>query len=112
MVVPVYQVKSVALSAASNGRYLVQADGEVSTGGYTNPMLVSRGGIVDSDGNLDYDFMAEPPPPHTMVTQAFQGLNASVYFGGPGTSVKGLRQVRVFAKEGAVVAAFPPNAGS
>jgi hypothetical protein len=107
--IKVYDIVSVnVFYQQSTGNYRVDAVGRVSTGGYSDPQLVSQGGVV-ANGTLDFDFMATPPPPHTMTTQAFVTFKASAIFGGPGTDLKGLTSVRVFATTNSGSARFPPE---
>ena len=54
---------------------LVEAEGFVSTGGWSAPELRLRNDA--QDGYLEFDFVARPPAPGSIVTQAFQRVTAS-----------------------------------
>jgi hypothetical protein len=108
---PVYSITSVTLSSPSAKRYLILAQGQVPTGGWTNAGLAARTGVIDSDGNMDYDFLAEPPPKGAIVTQAFEAVSGSSYFDDDG-NLQGLRQVRIFGQQGWTGAPFPPQSSS
>lgn len=53
----------------------IEAKGTVPTGGWTNPELRRRG--ITRDGIIEFDFVAQPPAPDTIVTQAFTPVTAS-----------------------------------
>lgn len=91
-------ITKVDLTAAAGGRYTIHAVGTVPTAGWSRPALVSRGAIIDSNGNLDYDFMAERPPGRPI--QVISEVRAEAQIGGPGTSLQGLRVIRVFDRNG------------
>lgn len=74
-------------------QYVINAKGEVPTGGWTNPCLEPRfymGGTVP-DGVQDYDFVAEPPNGGVNVTQAKALVSAALYLGRLPDLIKGVR---------------------
>ena len=101
----IYSVDSVKIYEMSDGRWGIDADGQVSRGGYKRPALVSHSGIIDPDGDLHYDFMAEPPTGFS--TQAFENISAHGNFGGPGTDISGLRRIVVHGAKKSAAADFP-----
>jgi hypothetical protein len=54
----IYQAKGVTVSKASDRRYLIQAESEVSAGG-SMAGLAPRDDMVAAAGDLDYDFTAQ-----------------------------------------------------
>lgn len=101
----IFQVNSVRITPAEDGKYTVEAHGTVSTAGWTNPAIIGAG-IINDDGGLRYDFEAQPPSGQAL--QVLTSVVARSQFGGPGTSLKGLKRVIVTARNGEVSAAFPP----
>ncbi|HEX8580287.1 MAG TPA: hypothetical protein VF655_11940 [Allosphingosinicella sp.] len=94
---PVGKILDVAITPLAGGDYFVEAVGQVGSGGWSRPALVSRGAIITADGTLEYDFLAQPPPSGSMNTAVMARHKASANFGGPGTDIRGLRRVRIYA---------------
>lgn len=101
----IYSVDSIRIYEMADGRWGIDAEGQVSTGGWKRPALVSHSGIIDPDGDLHYDFLAERPT--GFVTQAFTPIAAHGNFGGPGTDINGLRRIVVHGAKHSVAANFP-----
>ena len=67
----------LALLKSKPPKLSIKADGEVPTGGWSAGELVPRVYVQPPpDGIYDFDFVAEPPPPDRVVTQAFTPISA------------------------------------
>lgn len=69
----VWDVKAVTAKLSGN-EITVVAKGRVNTGGWTNPQLVQIG---KTSTTITYEFVAEPPPAGTIVTQGFVNVEAA-----------------------------------
>lgn len=71
-------------------QYVINATGQVNTGGWANPRLEPIGEVTD--GIQDYDFVADPPKPGVMVTQGIATLKAlPINLGRTSSSIRGIR---------------------
>jgi len=95
---PIQTIQSAQLTSNGGGRYTINAVGTVPTAGWSRPALVYRSAIIDSQGNLDLDFMAEKPTGFPI--QVISEVRAAAPMGGPGTSLDGLRTIRIFDRSG------------
>ena len=67
----------IALLKSKPPKLSIKADGEVPTGGWSAGELVPLVYVqAPPDGIYDFDFVAEPPPPDRVVTQAFTPISA------------------------------------
>jgi len=66
---PIYKVDSVAASIRGNLLTIIAA-GAVSTGGWSKARLRLKPGHKAETGTLEFQFVAAPPAPGTMVIQA------------------------------------------
>jgi len=57
------------------GRFRIMADGQVNSGGWSNPRL-EKMRHKDENGFAVYNFVADPPSPGTIVTHAFVNVQA------------------------------------
>jgi hypothetical protein len=80
---------------------VVDAAGVVPTGGWTDPILVSQ--ELLPNGVLLLDFVARPPGPNDVVTQAFEGVTASMRI----PRLQGMKAVRVRGDSNTVSAPMP-----
>ena len=109
MSVLIANVKSVCFDIlkSSPPQVLVEAKGEVSTGGWSNPMLAPRFYIVPpEDGIQEFDFVATPPSPGTIVTQGFKEVSAE----STGVKTDWMKGVRVYAAANAIEVLFTETA--
>ena len=85
----------VALLKSNPPKLSIKAEGEVPTGGWSAGELVAWVYVQPPpDGIYDFDFVAEPPPAGSVVTQAFTPISAEKVLE---TIPKGLRGVRIHA---------------
>ena len=89
----IHSVDAIKIYEMSDGRWGIDAQGQVSRGSPRRTALVAHSGIIDPDGDLHYDFMAEPPT--GITTPAFARVSAHGTFGGRGTDIRGLRRIVV-----------------
>jgi hypothetical protein len=80
---------------------VVSAAGVVSTGGWSQPDLVSQ--ELLPNGTLLLDFVARSPGPNDVVTQAFEGVTASMRI----PRLPGMKSVRVRSDSNTVTAPMP-----
>lgn len=97
-------VNSVRIHEMSDGRWQVDADGTTGSAGWTRPALVSHSGIIDPNGDLHFDFLAEQP---ARALQVLTPISACVAIGGPGTDISGLRRVVVHGARDSAAVRFP-----
>jgi len=71
----VHSVHEVTLSSDET-RVTITARGSVNTGGWSNPRLRRRN-TTSGSGMIEFDFVAQPPPPNAPVTQAIVQVTAS-----------------------------------
>lgn len=91
-----------------DGRFNIEAVGEVGTANWRDPILRAHVGVV-VDGNLDFDFVGDAPDRGEITLPMVSRLTATVNFGGSGTDLGGLHTVRIFAARGWKGFPFPPN---
>lgn len=90
----VYSVSSVetVLQKSQPPILIIRADGKVPTGGWSQAELVPRVYVVPpADGIWDFDFVALPPAPGTIVTQAFDDVCATYAWNDPPAYLRGVR---------------------
>lgn len=89
------QKVEVALMKSNPPKLNIKADGEVPTGGWSAGELTAWVYVQPPpDGIYDFDFVAEPPPAGSVVTQAFTPISAEKVLD---AVPKGFRGVRVHA---------------
>ena len=100
---PVYKVDSAA-TTVSGSRITIIASGAVSTGGWGKARLRMRPGHKPEEHEMEFDFLAMPPPPHETVIQALVPVTTTLTTRVP----YGVTQVRIDAQTNSVVAEIPP----
>jgi hypothetical protein len=97
---PIYKVDSAAVTL-NKGRMTIIASGAVSTGGWGKARLRMKPGHRPESHELDFDFLAVPPPPGEAVIQALLPVTATLTTRLP---PYGVTQVRVDAQTNSAVA--------
>jgi hypothetical protein len=99
---PIFKVDSVA-ATVSGDRMTIIASGAVSTGGWSNARLRMRPGHKPEIRELEFDFLAMPPPSHETVIQALVPVTMTLTTRLP---PYGVTQIRVDAQTNSDVAAI------
>lgn len=97
-------VTPIATSNASVSQVVVAAEGHVTTGGWKSPELRPRPiASTTSDGFLEFNFVARPPAPGTVVSELVSPVSASRLVNVPAN----FQGVRVYSANNSVEAAAP-----
>lgn len=95
------QKVTITQAPADASAWLIDARGMVPTGGWSQPSLVSK--EITADGWLILEFIARPPSPNDIVTQAFASVHTQCRI----PKLPGLVGVRVKARNSTREAALP-----
>jgi hypothetical protein len=90
----IYEIQDVQLSLLKTNppKLRIVATGTVPTGAWSEPLLVPFVYIqAPPDGIYDFDFVATPPPPGTVVTQAITKISVEHIVEGIPAGLKGVR---------------------
>lgn len=97
---PIYKVDSAAASVRGN-RMIIIAAGAVPTGGWGKARLRIKPGRRVEANELEFEFLAMPPPPHETVIQALVPVTATITTRLP---PYGVTQIRVDSQTNSAVA--------
>ena len=94
-VTEIYEVTDVTIhpfTIENDDRVVVIAEGVTTTGGWTNPTLSPWVYIAPPEGGIyDFTFLARPPAPDLMVTEALTPIEAELILRDPPDDFRGVR---------------------
>ncbi len=97
---PLFEADSAAATIAGN-RMTIIVSGAASTGGWTKARLRMRPGHRPETHELEFDFLAVPPPPHETVIQALVPVTATLTTRSP---PYGVTQIRIDTQTNSIIA--------